>query len=148
MFVGSEVSDKIWVPDTFFANEKWAQFHQATTFNTFIRIRANGDVLRSIRLTVTSSCPMNLQYFPMDRQLCTIEIESCKFENVFHDFMQCNLCVIFSDGYSTADIKYKWGIDGKGSVGISDVVELPQFKIKGFKEFSKTEVLSTGMLYI
>lgn len=83
MFVGSEVSDKIWVPDTFFANEKWAQFHQATTFNTFIRIRANGDVLRSIRLTVTSSCPMNLQYFPMDRQLCTIEIESCKFENYF-----------------------------------------------------------------
>lgn len=30
------------------------------------------------RLTVTSSCPMNLQYFPMDSQLCTIEIESCK----------------------------------------------------------------------
>ncbi|UXI18812.1 hypothetical protein NH340_JMT04755 [Sarcoptes scabiei] len=124
LYVGAEVSDKIWVPDTFFANEKWAQFHQATTFNTFIRIRANGDVLRSIRLTVTSSCPMNLQYFPMDRQLCTIEIESY--------------------GYSTADIKYKWGIDGKGSVGISNLVELPQFKIKGFKEFSKTEVLSTG----
>ena len=34
--------------------------------------------LVSFRLTVTSSCPMNLQYFPMDRQLCTIEIESCK----------------------------------------------------------------------
>ena len=24
------------------------------------------------------SCPMNLQYFPMDSQLCYIEIESCK----------------------------------------------------------------------
>ena len=83
MFVGSEVSDKIWVPDTFFANEKWAQFHQATTFNTFIRIRANGDVLRSIRLTVTSSCPMNLQYFPMDRQSCTIEVESCEYIYLF-----------------------------------------------------------------
>jgi len=23
---------------------------------------------------------MNLQYFPMDRQLCHIEIESCKFQ--------------------------------------------------------------------
>lgn len=31
------------------------------------------------RLTVTASCPMNLQYFPMDSQLCTIEIESCKY---------------------------------------------------------------------
>lgn len=33
----------------------------------------------SSRLTITASCPMNLQYFPMDRQLCHIEIESCKF---------------------------------------------------------------------
>lgn len=30
-------------------------------------------------LTITASCPMNLQYFPMDRQLCHIEIESCKY---------------------------------------------------------------------
>ena len=30
------------------------------------------------RLTITASCPINLQYFPMDRQLCYIEIESCK----------------------------------------------------------------------
>ncbi len=49
LYVGSEVSDKIWVPDTFFANEKSAQFHMATTPNTFIRIRSNGEVLRSIR---------------------------------------------------------------------------------------------------
>ncbi|CAG2108338.1 unnamed protein product [Medioppia subpectinata] len=78
LFVGAEVSDKIWVPDTFFANEKSAQFHRATTENTFIRIKSNGEVLRSIRLTITSSCPMNLQYFPMDRQSCTIEVESCE----------------------------------------------------------------------
>jgi len=77
LFVGAEVAQKIWVPDTFFANEKSAQFHMATTPNTFIRIRSNGDVLRSTRLTVTSSCPMNLQYFPMDRQMCNIEVESC-----------------------------------------------------------------------
>ncbi|KAJ6220177.1 hypothetical protein RDWZM_005989 [Blomia tropicalis] len=124
LFVGAEVAKLIWVPDTFFANEKSALFHMATTPNTFIRIRSNGDVLRSTRLTVTSSCPMNLQYFPMDRQMCTIEVESY--------------------GYSMADIMYKWGIDGKGSVGISDVVELPQFKIKGLTQKTKIEVLSTG----
>ena len=33
----------------------------------------------SPRLTITASCPMNLQYFPMDRQLCYIEIESCEY---------------------------------------------------------------------
>lgn len=53
LFVGADVAKQIWVPDTFFANEKSAQFHTATTPNTFIRIKANGDVMRSTRLTVT-----------------------------------------------------------------------------------------------
>ncbi|CAG2166454.1 unnamed protein product [Oppiella nova] len=39
---------------------------------------------------------------------------------------------------------YKWGIDGKGSVGMSDQVELPQFKVKGLKQLQKIEYLSTG----
>nr|XP_045586273.1 gamma-aminobutyric acid receptor subunit beta-like isoform X1 [Procambarus clarkii] len=76
--VGSEYLQKIWVPDTFFANEKKSYFHTATTSNEMLRITNQGKVLRSIRLTITASCPMNLQYFPMDRQLCIIEIESCK----------------------------------------------------------------------
>nr|CAH7739890.1 unnamed protein product [Callosobruchus chinensis] len=54
--VGSEFIKNIWVPDTFFVNEKQSSFHIATTLNDFM--------------------PMNLQYFPMDRQLCHIEIES------------------------------------------------------------------------
>jgi glycine receptor alpha-3 len=49
LYVGAEVADKIWVPDTFFANEKSAYFHEATTPNTFLRIGHNGDVFRSVR---------------------------------------------------------------------------------------------------
>jgi len=49
LYVGAEVAEKIWVPDTFFANEKSAYFHKATTFNTFLRIGHMGDVFRSIR---------------------------------------------------------------------------------------------------
>ncbi|KAH9491111.1 hypothetical protein DERF_015846 [Dermatophagoides farinae] len=125
LYVGAEVSEKIWVPDTFFANEKAAQFHMATTPNTFIRIKSNGDVFLSMRLTVTSSCPMNLQYFPMDRQSCTIEVESY--------------------GYSMADIQYKWGIDGLGSdVVLAKNLELPQFKVYKHLQRRKVEVLSTG----
>ncbi|KPJ09149.1 Gamma-aminobutyric acid receptor subunit beta [Papilio machaon] len=76
--VGSEFIRNIWVPDTFFVNEKQSYFHIATTSNEFIRIHHSGSITRSIRLTITASCPMDLQYFPMDRQLCNIEIESCK----------------------------------------------------------------------
>ena len=37
-----------------------------------------------LRLTITASCPMDLQYFPMDSQLCYIEIESCKYYQEKH----------------------------------------------------------------
>lgn len=42
------------------------------------------------RLTITASCPMDLQYFPMDRQLCNIEIESCKFGFSYIALDNCN----------------------------------------------------------
>ena len=40
---------KIWVPDTFFVNEKTAYFHEATAENQFLRILHTGEILRSIR---------------------------------------------------------------------------------------------------
>ncbi|XP_035215359.1 gamma-aminobutyric acid receptor subunit beta-like isoform X1 [Stegodyphus dumicola] len=121
--VGAEVADRIWVPDTFFVNEKSAYFHKATTQNTFLRISAGGEVFRSIRLTVTAGCPMDLQYFPMDRQVCFLEIESF--------------------GYTMRDIRYKWG-DGEKSIGMSTDVELPQFKVLGHRQDQKEEHLTTG----
>jgi len=35
--------------------------------------------IHSSRLTVTASCPMDLQFFPMDRQICALDIESCEY---------------------------------------------------------------------
>ncbi|XP_020297621.1 gamma-aminobutyric acid receptor subunit beta isoform X10 [Pseudomyrmex gracilis] len=121
--VGSEFIKNIWVPDTFFVNEKQSYFHIATTSNEFIRIHHSGSITRSIRLTITASCPMNLQYFPMDRQLCHIEIESF--------------------GYTMRDIRYKWNA-GLQSVGISNEVELPQFRVLGHRQRQRTIHLSTG----
>ncbi|QQP38088.1 Gamma-aminobutyric acid A receptor subunit 1, partial [Caligus rogercresseyi] len=63
-------------------------------------------------LTITASCPMDLQYFPMDRQLCYIEIEI---------------------GHTMSDIRYKWN-DGLNSVQISSDVSLPQFKVLGHRQ--------------
>nr|ADM88008.1 ionotropic GABA-aminobutyric acid receptor RDL1-3b6a [Bombyx mori] len=121
--VGSEFIKNIWVPDTFFVNEKQSYFHIATTSNEFIRIHYSGSITRSIRLTITASCPMNLQYFPMDRQLCHIEIESF--------------------GYTMRDIRYHWK-DGHSSVGMSNEVQLPQFRVLGHRQRATVITLTTG----
>lgn len=47
--VGSEFTKNIWMPDTFFVNEKKSYFHVATTSNEFIRIHHTGSITRSIR---------------------------------------------------------------------------------------------------
>ena len=52
LVVGAEYIKLIWVPDTFFVNEKIALFHQATTENQFLRIIHTGEILRSMRLTI------------------------------------------------------------------------------------------------
>ena len=49
LVVGAEYINLIWVPDTFFVNEKTAYFHKATTENQFLRILHTGEILRSIR---------------------------------------------------------------------------------------------------
>ena len=49
LVVGAEYIKLIWVPDTFFVNEKTAYFHDATTENQFLRILHTGEILRSIR---------------------------------------------------------------------------------------------------
>ncbi|XP_070493128.1 gamma-aminobutyric acid receptor subunit beta isoform X2 [Chironomus tepperi] len=121
--VGSDFVKSIWVPDTFFVNEKQSYFHIATTSNEFIRVHHSGAITRSMRLTITASCPMNLQYFPMDRQLCHIEIESF--------------------GYTMRDIRYFWR-DGLNSVGMSSEVELPQFRVLGHRQRATEINLTTG----
>ena len=49
LVVGAEYIKLMWVPDTFFVNEKTAYFHEATTENQFLRILHTGEILRSIR---------------------------------------------------------------------------------------------------
>ena len=48
----------------------------------FILSRSYSNIKNFFRLTITASCPMDLQYFPMDSQLCYIEIESCKYRRL------------------------------------------------------------------
>lgn len=122
--VGSEYGKNIWQPDTFFTNEKQSYAHSITTSNEFLRISPIGEITRSIRITVTASCPMNLQYFPMDRQLCDLSLESF--------------------GYTMRDIRYKWK-QGPNSVGLSyGIITQPQFRIIGYRQKEIDINLTTG----
>lgn len=46
-------------------------------------------------------------------------------------------------GYTMRDIRYKWN-SGEKSVGISNEVQLPQFRVLGHRQRSKIAPLSTG----
>ena len=53
---------KVWMPDTFFRNEKEAKFHEIIQPNLYVRVFPDGDVLYSIRVTFTVEAfkPRNL----------------------------------------------------------------------------------------
>lgn len=116
--VGIEYLDKLWKPDTFFPNEKKSFFHTSTTHNSFLRIDPEGKVYISQRLTVTATCPMQLRLFPMDSQMCKLEIESY--------------------GYADNDIDLFWGGNRAESREPHKAVafekfSLPQFKRTGYR---------------
>uniref|UniRef100_A0A3Q3S4K5 Glycine receptor, alpha 4b n=1 Tax=Mastacembelus armatus TaxID=205130 RepID=A0A3Q3S4K5_9TELE len=115
--------DSIWKPDLFFANEKGANFHEVTTDNKLLRIFQNGNVLYSIRLTLTLSCPMDLKNFPMDSQTCTMQLESF--------------------GYTMNDLIFEW-LD-VGAVQVADDLMLPQFVLREEKDLGYcTKHYNTG----
>lgn len=69
---------KIWTPDTFFRNEKQSHFHNMLNPNVLIRLHSDGSVFYSTRISATFSCPINLKNYPLDTQVCTIAVTSCK----------------------------------------------------------------------
>ena len=71
-------ASKVWMPDTFFRNEKIGAFHNILTPNLYIRVFPDGDVLYSIRISLTCFCSMYLALFPLDEQTCNLDIASCK----------------------------------------------------------------------
>ncbi|ESN95866.1 hypothetical protein HELRODRAFT_185969 [Helobdella robusta] len=67
----------IWVPDTYFRNEKRAaKFHDVTVANRMLTVNCTGHVWYVTRITVTLSCPMTLHKYPLDTQNCPMQFES------------------------------------------------------------------------
>ncbi|XP_067241088.1 gamma-aminobutyric acid receptor subunit beta-2a isoform X2 [Chanodichthys erythropterus] len=119
----NRVADQLWVPDTYFLNDKKSFVHGVTVKNRMIRLHPDGTVLYGLRITTTAACMMDLRRYPLDEQNCTLEIESY--------------------GYTTDDIEFYWR-GGNGAVTGVERIELPQFSIVDYKLISKNVVFSTG----
>uniref|UniRef100_A0A8C8YU48 Gamma-aminobutyric acid type A receptor subunit beta2 n=1 Tax=Prolemur simus TaxID=1328070 RepID=A0A8C8YU48_PROSS len=119
----NRVADQLWVPDTYFLNDKKSFVHGVTVKNRMIRLHPDGTVLYGLRITTTAACMMDLRRYPLDEQNCTLEIESY--------------------GYTTDDIEFYWRGDDNAVTGVKKI-ELPQFSIVDYKLITKKVVFSTG----
>uniref|UniRef100_A0A1A8L751 Neurotransmitter-gated ion-channel ligand-binding domain-containing protein n=1 Tax=Nothobranchius pienaari TaxID=704102 RepID=A0A1A8L751_9TELE len=72
---------KIWVPDVFFVHSKRSFIHDTTMENIMLRVFPDGNILYSVRITVTALCSMDFSSFPLDTQNCSLELESCGYQN-------------------------------------------------------------------
>ncbi|KAI6210430.1 Glutamate-gated chloride channel subunit beta [Aphelenchoides besseyi] len=116
------LASSIWIPDSFFPNEKAGHRHLIDTENMFIRIFPNGTVLYSVRLSLTCSCPMFLALYPLDVQHCDFDLISYAFTTkVSQSEKRRN---------SFEDIVYEWDTTGnpvQKKLGVGD--DLPNFKL-------------------
>ncbi|XP_064826871.1 gamma-aminobutyric acid receptor subunit beta-3-like isoform X3 [Oncorhynchus masou masou] len=82
----NRVADSLWVPDTYFLNDKKSFVHGVTVKNRMIRLHPDGTVLYGLRITTTAACMMDLRRYPLDEQNCTLEIESCAYPRLSLSF--------------------------------------------------------------
>ncbi|XP_063375293.1 gamma-aminobutyric acid receptor subunit beta-like isoform X1 [Cydia amplana] len=120
--LSGDFADKIWVPDTFFANDKNSFLHDVTERNKLVRLGGDGSITYGMRFTATLACMMDLHYYPLDSQNCTVEIESY--------------------GYTVSDVVMYW--KETPVRGVEDA-ELPQFTILGHETNDRIEKLATGV---
>ncbi|XP_046673053.1 gamma-aminobutyric acid receptor subunit beta-like [Homalodisca vitripennis] len=119
--LSGDFAEKIWVPDTFFANDKNSFLHDVTERNKLVRLNGDGSITYGMRFTTTLACMMDLHYYPLDSQNCTVEIESY--------------------GYTVTDVVMYWRATPVRGV---EEAELPQFTIIGYGTNDRIEKLATG----
>jgi len=119
--LSGDFAEKIWVPDTFFANDKNSFLHDVTEQNKMVRLHGDGAITYGMRFTTTLACMMDLHYYPLDNQNCTVEIESY--------------------GYTVSDVVMYWR--DNPVVGVEEA-ELPQFTIEDHETNERKIRLATG----
>ncbi|KAF0290307.1 Glycine receptor subunit alpha-2 [Amphibalanus amphitrite] len=74
-----EQIDQIWVPDIYFIQSKRSNRHEVVRRNAGLKLTRNNEVQFSERLTITKFCAFDFRFFPLDRQACSLAVESYDF---------------------------------------------------------------------
>ncbi|GMS84836.1 hypothetical protein PENTCL1PPCAC_7011, partial [Pristionchus entomophagus] len=123
-FITVARDQRLWIPDTFFQNEKNGWYHMLDQENKFIKIRSDGLIVYDRRLTLHLSCPMILLTYPMDVQRCFIDFASY--------------------AYTTNDIKYDWRATDPIILDEKANGALPNFDITKISNATCHSVTATG----
>uniref|UniRef100_A0A3P8W952 Gamma-aminobutyric acid receptor subunit alpha-2-like n=1 Tax=Cynoglossus semilaevis TaxID=244447 RepID=A0A3P8W952_CYNSE len=119
------MASKIWTPDTFFHNGKKSVAHNMTMPNKLLRIKDDGTLLYTMRLTVHAECPMHLEDFPMDFHSCPLKFGSY--------------------AYTISEVTYSWTSNASDSVVVEEESSrLNQYDLVGKTAGQETIKSSTG----
>ncbi|EGT57207.1 CBN-LGC-35 protein [Caenorhabditis brenneri] len=118
-------SNFLWHPDTFVPNAISSKNprRQSITHRSLLRLRNNGSILYSRRLSLILTCGMDLTLFPFDTQLCKMGFESY--------------------GYTADKVKYFWSSGVIQSLKLHKI-RLPDFQVKEAYVTSRVESYATG----
>ena len=103
------------------------------------------------RISLTLSCPMNLKLYPLDRQMCSLLMISCKYYmlNKITCFLSCTFNAfptISLDGWTTEDLVFQWR---KGDpVQVAKNMHLPRFMLERYEADYCHSVTNTGKLQV
>lgn len=112
IFLTGSYRNLIWLPDTFFLNIKTANFHNVPADNSRVKIRTDGQVTWSSRITMTANCQLDLRDYPLDKQSCNL--------------------TLLSYAYPIEQVDYFWkDKDKKGIVILED--EMNEFTLRDIK---------------
>ncbi|XP_022688119.1 glycine receptor subunit alpha-3-like isoform X3 [Varroa jacobsoni] len=119
---GEDLMEKIWKPDLFFRNVKRAAFHRVTVPNMLVRIAPDGQVLYSMRLTLSLACVMVFRYYPLDTQKCNV--------------------ILGAYAQTIDQTRISW--QEHKPIVIESPIELPEFDLTGHTHGSFTRSVDTG----
>ncbi|XP_046354096.1 gamma-aminobutyric acid receptor subunit gamma-2-like [Haliotis rufescens] len=117
----------IWKPNTYFLNGKNSKAHNITVPNAFVRIRNDGHLYMSRRLTVNAKCPMHLHSYPMGKIKCPLKLGSF--------------------GYTTDDMQYFWK-SGHTSVDTYEGLTMSTFELGIIETYNTTSSNTLGKFSI